>query len=234
MRRMKESVPVALLGVALLLSSLLVTPAFAISSGTGKLYMYSDSAGQNLLPQTTSGTLGYLLPDTGTTVYVQVKNITEPTALSTTGCSGSAAECTNIKLQWNGYTEIITGVPVNAVSTGCPTTLTCWNTISAAWEVGNFSSSSLVTMQCGQTGIVIYGQGTSDNGYYTTEVDGSKSSQGHFFGPGTTTDGSCGISAPEFPVGILPLLALAIPALLVVRLRLLRVRCPSSHTTRFA
>lgn len=221
--RSRKSAAVALLGMALMLSSALVAPVFATASGTGRLYMYSDSTGNTLLPQAdNTGTLGYILPATGTTIYVQVKNITESSALSTSGCNGGAAECTNIKLLWNGHTEILSGIPVTEVTAGCPGGYTCWNTGLAPWVVGTFGSTSQLTVSCGQTGIVVYGQGTSNSGYYAAEVDGSSSSQGHFYGPGTTANGSCAVGAPEFPLGILPLLALTIPILLIARLRLSR------------
>lgn len=209
----------ALVGVGTLLLLVSMTaPVYATSSGTGILYMYQDSSASTLFPQTTTGTLGYIVGGTGTTVYIVVTGITETAALAPPGCSGSSCTSTNIKLQWGGYTEILTNVLLTEHTTGCPGAATvCWTAGPVAWTVGTFGSSTGVSITCGSTGIVTYGQGSSSSTYYTTINVGGSSAQGHFFGAGTTSSGSCATAVPEFPLGPALLFAAAIPALMFAR-----------------
>ncbi len=164
------------------------------TSGTGTLYMYSDSGCSTLLPQVATGNEGYILPSTGTTVYVQVKGITE---------SG----ITVIDLQYGGYTEQLS-TTVTSGSTGCE-----------PWVVGTFGISTSVQIACGQTGIVFYGNSTRSNLYQTNSnggVDG-----GHFYGPGTNSDGTCPTGVPQFPLagalGFAMVFAIAVPVLIAMR-----------------
>lgn len=195
-------------------------PIYAQSSGTGTLYIYQNSNETGLLTQTSSGTLGYIVPSTGT-VYVVITGITETAALGPSGCGGTTpCTYTNIRLQWNGYTETLANVPVTKQSGACPGGASeCWTAGPAAWTVGTFGSSTGVSMTCGTTGIVIYGQdATASNKYYYTTADpGGPSSQGHFFGAGTSTSGTCATAVPEFPLGPVLLFAVAIPALILAR-----------------
>lgn len=216
MRRSRVGASIGVGALFLLLS--MAAPIYATSSGTGTLYMYKDSGLTTLLQQTSTGTLGYTLPSTGTTVYIVVTGITETAALAPSGCSGSTCAYTNIKLQWNGYTETLLDVPLTEHTTGCPGGATvCWTAGPAAWTVGVFGSSSGVSVTCGTTGIVVYGQGSGDSGYYSTKNPGGASAQGHFFGPGTNTGGDCGTPVPEFPLGPVLLFAVAVPALVLAR-----------------
>ena len=204
-------------GVAVVFVLAAVPAVYAISDGTGVLYMY-DSNETTLLPQCTScGTLGYILTATGTTVYVQVKEITESTAMFPCP-SPSTSECTNLQLQYSGYTEMLSNVPLTSTTT-CPTGYSsCYNSAEAPWTVGDFSGAAGVTIGACTTGIVVYGQGPGGNMFYSTMVSGSSSEQGHFYGSGTPTTGCP--SVPEFPIsfgGLLAVLAVAMPALLLLR-----------------
>jgi hypothetical protein len=162
-------------------------------SGTGVLFMYSDSSCSTLLPRVSGGTMGYLLPSTGTTVYVQIKGISELT-------DGGGV----ISMQYTPYADTlsttISGTSPNE-STSC-----------TPWVVGNFDTATGVAIACGQTGVVFYGQTSPD---YKTKSNGGADG-GHFFGPGTSSGGACSSSVPEFPSG-LALVVLALPLLLVLR-----------------
>jgi len=107
--------------------------------------------------------MGYLLPATGTTVYVEIKGITEVTGATT------------IQMQYGGYVTTLS------------TTVTSDDTSCTAWVVGNFdgTGNNGITINCGQTGIVFY----DGNSYQTNSNGGSDG--GHFYGPGTGTDSSC-------------------------------------------
>ncbi len=137
-------------------------------SGTGVLYIYSDSSCTSLLPQA-GGVQGYVLPAVGTTVYIQVAGITE-TGIKT------------IELLYSGsqsYTEFLS-VTVTEGSTNC-----------VPWVVGTFSQGIGIVIDCGVTGVVKYGTSTGPSAdEFTTNSNGG-SDGGHFFGAGTGSDGTC-------------------------------------------
>src|SRR5712691_7127007 len=113
----KNTFGFAKLGLAVLVSLSLLSafgfqPAHAVS-GTGTLFMYSNSACTSLLPQA-SGNQGYVLPSTGTTVYIKITGITE-------------SSITRIELQYSSLSaEILT------------TTVSGGNTACTPWVVGTF------------------------------------------------------------------------------------------------
>ncbi len=187
----------AAVGIALILAELLAIPAAFAANGTGVLYIYSDSGCTSLLPPVTGGNMGYILPATGTTVYIQVKGITE------TGI-------TRIELNYNGS---ISYVEVLAV------TVTSGNTNCVPWVVGTFGSSTGITIGSCTTGIVFYGTADRPNEYKTNSNGGADG--GHFYGPGTDSGNTCApTSVPEFglgPAGLLLTTALLLPALVLLR-----------------
>lgn len=174
------------LAVAWIYIGIFVASVYTVQE-TGMLFMYSDTAGTTILPQ--DGNIqGYILPATGTTVYVQVQGITEVSSL-TSGTIASGE--TNIILQYND------GVDHNKTISGVP--LTNGDTDIIPWVVGDFSDTdaSLIEISPCQTGIVFYGI-SSDEKFLTRSNGGSNG--GHFYGPGSIfVDTQCDVpSVPEF------------------------------------
>ena len=191
----------AAVGAVLLVAQFLAVPAAFAANGTGVLYMYSDSGCTTLLPQVSGGNMGYILPATGTTVYIEVKGITE------TGV-------TRVELNYNGSpsVEIL------------PVTVTAGNTNCVPWVVGTFGATTGFTIGSCTTGIVFYGNVDKPNQYKTNSNGGSDG--GHFYGPGTDAGNTCAqTSVPEFGFGTAGLLlttALLLPALVLLRRRFAR------------
>jgi hypothetical protein len=148
----------------LLVVSLIAGQPLATVPGTGVLYMYSDSGCTTLLPQLTGRSYGYILPATGTTVYIQIKSITE------TGI-------TNINLKLSTAHENL-ATTVAEGQTGC-----------VAWTVGTFESGGGAIIGCSVRGGVSYGTSADPNEFQTRSTDGTDG--GHFYGQGTAGDAKC-------------------------------------------
>ena len=175
-----------------------VRPVYA-ANGTGTLFIYSDAACTTLLSQVSSGNNGYILPSTGTTVYVKITGITE-------------SSVNTIELLW------MDGIISHKKDLS--TTVSGGITDCTAWVVGDFSpppSESGITVKCGTTGVVFYGPNTMPNSFMTKSNGGSDG--GHFYGSGTDSSGQCVTSAPEFPLGSMLMVAAALPAVLLLRRR---------------
>jgi len=206
---MNKAVPVGL-GL-LMLATALAPTAFAATQGTGTLFMYTDSTCSTLLPQQ-GGNNAYVLPATGTVIGIKVTGITEFSDGPIT-----------LLLQFTGEpNEFLAG------------TLTGGSTNCIAWTVGDFQGLQTTPSGC-NTGIVSYGPGgsTKVSEFLMTDSNGGADG-GHFLWgtscggttttTSTTTTGGCTENCPppvpEFPVGLAPLLLLAIPFLFLFRKRI--------------
>ena len=190
-KRVKKNGRIAL-RYLLSLSAVVALLSFAgnayAAGGTGVLYMYSDPGGASLLPQG-GGIQGYILPATGTTVYVQIKGITESSALTDgTLVSGH----TNIILQYNdGVNDHVMTISGVSVTNG--------NTAIVPWIVGTFTDTdgqNLVTISACETGIVFYG--TTGNHKFQSKSNGG-SNGGHFLGPGSNYIGTTCVPPRDVP-----------------------------------
>ncbi len=200
------------------------------TTGTGTLGMYSDSSCTTLLPQVTVGNHGYILPSTGTTVYIKVTGITE-------------TPVTTVELLYNGtisYTEFLS-VTVTDGATNC-----------VPWVVGTFSQATGVTINSCTTGIVKYGDSSGPGADKYTTLSNGGSDGGHFYGASTPSNASCSSTTttttttgtggcppegcpppvPEFPLGFLVVFALALPALLLIAMRAKVGKAPVARLLR--
>ncbi len=197
--------------VTFVLAAAIAPAAFAKTNGTGTLFMYTDSTCTTLLPQS-GGTMGYVLPATGTVIGIKVTGITEVADGGIT-----------ILLQFTGEPNEFLSGTVSGGTTNC-----------IAWTVGEFGGTVQDTPSGCATGNVNYGPAddTTVSDFFFTASNGG-SDGGHFFWGtdcgGTTTTTSttsggctenCPPPVPEFPVGLLPVLAIAIPVLVLLRRRL--------------
>ena len=194
---------------SLLMMAIFASPAAYAVAGTGTLFMYSDSGCTSLLPQA-GGIQGYILPSTGTTVYIKITGISE---------SGINV----IDLQYSPYVEHLS------------TTVSGGSTTCTGWTVGTFIGATGVTIGCGVTGIVFYGTTADPNAYQSRSNGGSDG--GHFLGAGTNSNGDCVTTTttsttttktfpppsqvPEFPgiggIGFGLLMAAAIAGLVILK-----------------
>lgn len=152
------------------------------SSGNGTLHMYSDSGCSNLLPQA-GGIKGYVMPATGTSIWIQITGITEVPDGGIT-----------ILIQFSGEpNEFISGT-VSSGTTNC-----------IEWVVGTFGGVLQSTPLTCATGPVSYGPAsdTSVNDFYFTDSNGG-SDGGHFYwgtGCSTTTLLTTSISTTVYDTG---------------------------------
>jgi len=141
-------------------TALAITPAAsAVTGGTGTLFIYSDSSCSTLLSQS-GGIKGYVLPATGTTVYIKITGITEVPDGPIT-----------ILLQFSGETNEFIAGTVSGGTTNC-----------IAWVVGTFGGALQDTPSTCATGIVRYGPAldTTVSDFYSTNSNGG-SDGGHFY-----------------------------------------------------
>jgi hypothetical protein len=185
---LKENNSVLLIALTITMLGILtltaVPNAYAVHTpGTGTLYMYSDSGCTALLPQQ-GGIKGYVMPATGTTVYIQITGITEVP-------DGSIS----ILLQYSGVgVQFLTGT-VSSGTTSC-----------IPWVVGTFGDVLHEPTEICATGVVRYGPAgdTNVDDFYSTLSNGG-SDGGHFYW-GTNCGGY------EFPPSALTAVKTATPS----------------------